>query len=81
VTSVTDHDRNCQRRVKPITAHEQMRRQLGYSVTSLARALGFSHPYVSRVEAGLQKPSARYCAAVSELLGVPVELIFPADAA
>lgn len=45
-------------------------------MTGLARALGFSHAYVSYVEGGSRKPSARYRKAVSELLGVPESLIF-----
>jgi hypothetical protein len=49
-------------------------------VTGLAVALEppFSHAYVSRVEGGTLKPSARYRAAVSALLGVPERLIFEA---
>jgi hypothetical protein len=61
-----------------ISRHEEIRRRFGYSVTGLAAALEppFSHAYVSRVEGGTLKPSARYRAAVSRLLSIPEELIF-----
>lgn len=66
---------------KVITPHEQLRRQAGYTVTGLARAIEFDHAYVSRVE-GLQvKPSARYRRAVAEVLGVAEQLLFPEVAA
>jgi transcriptional regulator with XRE-family HTH domain len=61
---------------RTISQHEQIRRQFGYSVTGLATGINFSHAYVSRVEGGTLKPSARYREAVSEFLGVPQELIF-----
>jgi DNA-binding XRE family transcriptional regulator len=59
-----------------ISRHEEVRRRFGYTVTELAAAIGFSHATVSRIEGGTLKPSARYRAAVSRLLGVPEELIF-----
>lgn len=66
---------------RTITAHEEIRRRCGYGVVQLARAAGFSHTYVSLVEAGRLRPSARYRAAVARALGVPPELIFgPSEA-
>lgn len=59
-----------------ITAHEEIRRRCGRSVTELARETGFSHAYVSRVEGGNLRPSPRYRAEVAQALGVPEELIF-----
>jgi len=65
---------------RTISRHEELRRRFGYSVGGLAAALGFSAAYVSMVEGGARKPSARYRAAVSRLLGVPGELIFDEEA-
>ena len=64
-----------------ITRHEEFRRRRGYGVTALARAIGYSHTYVSRVEGGQVKPSPRYRRAVARLLKVPEELIFGEEAA
>jgi DNA-binding XRE family transcriptional regulator len=61
---------------RSITPHETFRRSAGYTVTGLARALGFSHAYVSRVEGGQLQPSARYREALARLLRVPEDLIF-----
>lgn len=61
---------------KKITAHERLRRKAGYSSTELAKALGVSQAYISRVEGGSLRPSARYREAVAALWGVPVEEIF-----
>lgn len=60
-----------------ITKHEQIRRQLGYTVTELAEAVGYSHAYVSQVEGGHTAPSSKYRASVAALLGVPETLLFP----
>jgi transcriptional regulator with XRE-family HTH domain len=59
-----------------ITRHEQLRRGAGLGVTELARRIGFDHAVVSRVEGGQTRPSARYRAAVSEILGLPEVFIF-----
>ena len=59
-----------------ITRHEEIRRSAGYSVTGLARAVGFSHAYVSRVEAGDLHASERYRRALCRLLRVPEHLVF-----
>lgn len=59
-----------------ITQHETIRRRLGYSVTSLAKAVGYSHSYVSQVEGCHRTPSARYREAVSQVLRVPEILVF-----
>lgn len=64
------------RRRPVITRHEELRRRAGYSTTGLARALGFDHAYVSRVEGGQVRPSARYRRAYTDLLGVPEHLVF-----
>jgi transcriptional regulator with XRE-family HTH domain len=61
---------------RTISRHEELRRLHGYSVTGLAEKVGFSHPYVSRVEAGDLRPSARYRAAVADVLGLPEAAIF-----
>ena len=60
-----------------ITPHEQLRRQAGYTGTGLARAIGFEHAYVSRVEGRQIRPSARYRRAVAGVLGVAEQLLFP----
>jgi ribosome-binding protein aMBF1 (putative translation factor) len=60
-----------------ITEQERLRRRAGLSVTELARRAGFSHAYVSRVEAGHLRPSARYRQAVAAVLGVPEGVVFP----
>ena len=62
---------------RPITRHEEYRRLRGYTVTGLADAIDFSHAFVSQVEGGVRKPSARYREAVSKVLRVPEELLFP----
>ena len=59
-----------------ITAHEEIRRRSGFTVTELARKIGFSHAYVSRVEGRGLHPSPRYRKAVAQALGVPEELLF-----
>ncbi len=59
-----------------ITPHETMRRRRGFTVTQLAKAVGVTHAYVSQVEHGVTKPSPRYRAAASRVLGVPEELLF-----
>ncbi len=61
---------------RTISRHEEIRRRRGFNVTGLAAAAEFSRTYVSRVEGGTLKPSARYRAAVSAALGVPEDLIF-----
>lgn len=55
---------------------EEVRRRCGYSVTELARQIGFSHAYVSRVEGGDLRPSPRYRVAVAGVLRVPEDVIF-----
>lgn len=62
---------------RTITRHEEIRRQLGYTVSGLAEAVGCSHAYVSQVEGGHTNPSPKYRAAVTELFGVPEVLLFP----
>ena len=62
-------------RTRTISEHERLRRRAGYSVTGLAQALGFTHSYVSQVEAGLD-PSARYRRAFAEHIGVAEALVF-----
>jgi transcriptional regulator with XRE-family HTH domain len=60
-----------------ITEHERFRRLLGLSVTEQARRTEFSHAYVSMVEGGQVRASARYRAAASRVLGVPESALFP----
>jgi transcriptional regulator with XRE-family HTH domain len=63
--------------VRPvITRHERARRRAGYSVSAVARTLGVSHTYVSRVESGEIDPSSRYRTVISELFGVAEETLF-----
>ncbi len=64
-----------------ITPHEEIRRRCGFGVIELARAVGYSHTYVSQVEAGRLRPSAKYRAAVSDVLHVPEQVIFGAERA
>ena len=64
---------------RQISRHEHVRRARGFTVTRLAQEIGVSHSYVSLVEGGLEKPSARYREAASAVLGVPQDLIFDAE--
>jgi transcriptional regulator with XRE-family HTH domain len=64
---------------RTITPHEEIRRRCGFGVVALAQAVSYSHTYVSLVEAGRLKPSAKYRAAVSAALHVPEEVIFGAE--
>lgn len=59
-----------------ISRHEQARRGKGLSIVALARAAGFSHAYVSRIEGGLIPASARYQTKVEALLEVPKSWLF-----
>jgi transcriptional regulator with XRE-family HTH domain len=61
---------------RTISKHEEIRRLRGFTVSALAEEIGFSHSYVSLVEGGLEKPSARYRKAAARVLGVPEDLIF-----
>ena len=61
---------------KEITAHEIARRRAGFTVTALARRIGVSHTYVSRVECGEILPSPRYSAEAARLLGLPEGELF-----
>ncbi len=56
-----------------ISRHERFRRKAGYRVTEWARAVGFSHGYVSQVESGQVQPSRRYRKACADFLGVTEE--------
>lgn len=62
-----------------ITRHEQFRRQAGYTVTGLAKAIGVSHTYVSRIEGQEVPASARYRKAAARLFGVRQALVFDQD--
>jgi transcriptional regulator with XRE-family HTH domain len=62
-----------------ISTHEEFRRRRGFTVTELARAIDFSHAYVSRVEGGDLRPSARYRAAVAKALRVPEDVVFDVE--
>jgi transcriptional regulator with XRE-family HTH domain len=64
-------------RTGTITEHEKIRRLRGHSVTHLARLTGFSHGYVSMVEGGQVRPSARYRSAAASALEVPESILFP----
>jgi transcriptional regulator with XRE-family HTH domain len=64
-------------RIGPITEHERLRRLIGLSVTGLADRMGYSHGYISMVEAGHSRPSARYRRAAALALGVPEMVLFP----
>jgi DNA-binding XRE family transcriptional regulator len=62
-----------------ITRHEQFRRQAGYTVTGLARKIGVSHTYVSRIEGQDVSASVRYRKTVARLFGVRQALLFDKD--
>ena len=63
---------------REVSAHELLRRRAGFSVTELARELGVSHTYVSRVESGEIGASPRYREAAAGALGVYEADLFPA---
>jgi transcriptional regulator with XRE-family HTH domain len=63
--------------VRPVSEHERYRRLRGYSITSLAAAIGRSRLWVSRIENGHVRPSASYRRDVARVLDVPEDLIFP----
>ena len=65
--------------VRPVSEHERYRRLRGYSITSLAAAIGRSRLWVSRIENGHETPSAKYRRDVAKALDVPEELIFPPE--
>ena len=67
--------------VRPVGEHERYRRLRGYSITSLAAAIGRSRLWVSRIENGHETPSAGYRRDVARVLRVPEELIFGVDEA
>lgn len=62
-----------------ISQHEILRRQRGYLLTQMAKALNVSHPYVSLIEGRQKQASARYRSAVATLLKVPEDVIFDED--
>lgn len=66
---------------RTISRHEELRRQLGLSVTDLAARLGYSHAWVSMVEGGQVTPSAKYRRRVAKFFRVPEEIVFPEEAA
>ena len=51
-----------------ITQLELARRSAGMSQTDLARAIGCHKTYLSRVEAGIERPSAKLRARIVEVL-------------
>jgi transcriptional regulator with XRE-family HTH domain len=61
---------------KAISAHEEIRRRSGLTQAELASRAGYARSYISRVEGGDAKPSARYRAAIARELRVPEDLIF-----
>jgi transcriptional regulator with XRE-family HTH domain len=61
---------------RTITELERYRRLRGLSITDLAREIGRSRPYVSRVEGGYENPSPGFRRDVAEALGVPEDVIF-----
>jgi DNA-binding XRE family transcriptional regulator len=67
--------------VRPVSEHERYRRLRGYSITGLAKAIGRSRLWVSRIENGHEQPSAGYRRDVAKVLDVPEELIFGTDEA
>jgi transcriptional regulator with XRE-family HTH domain len=64
-------------RTGTITEHERIRRLRRLLVTEQASRTGFSHGYVSMVESGKIRPSARYRAAAAKALDVPESILFP----
>lgn len=61
---------------RPITRHEELRREAGYGTVDLAQRLGFSHSYVSQVESGACQPSPRYRRAFCQLVGASEDFAF-----
>jgi transcriptional regulator with XRE-family HTH domain len=55
---------------------ERLRRRAGYGVMAFARKVGFSHTYVSLVEAGKLRPSARFRRRAAQALHVPEAMLF-----
>jgi transcriptional regulator with XRE-family HTH domain len=64
-------------RAGTISEHERIRRLRGISVTEQGRRTGYSHGYISMVESGKVRPSARYRAAAAKVLGLPESAVFP----
>lgn len=64
-------------KIGEVSEGERQRRRRGLSVTELARRAGFSHSYVSQVEGGSMKASARYREAVARVLELPEAVVFP----
>jgi transcriptional regulator with XRE-family HTH domain len=64
---------------RAISRHEEIRRRCGLTQAELAARAGYARAYVSRVEIGDAKPSARYRAAIAKALHVPEALIFPPE--
>ena len=62
-----------------ITRHEELRRATGLGVTAMAKRAGFSHGYVSQIEGGITRPSARYRRAAARVLAVPEAVLFDED--
>jgi transcriptional regulator with XRE-family HTH domain len=62
-----------------ITEHERYRRMRGYTITSLAAAIGRHRVWVSRIENGHERASASYRRDVARVLRIPEDLIFTDD--
>jgi transcriptional regulator with XRE-family HTH domain len=60
-----------------VSEHERIRRRRGLSVTVMAALTGVSHAYVSQIETGRARASAKYRAAAAAALGVPENVLFP----
>lgn len=47
-----------------------------YTVTQVAKGIGFDHSMVSKVESGDKKPSLEFLLACADFFGVPVAALF-----
>ena len=55
------------------------RKEKGYTMKALSRAVGCSNPYMHDVEMGHRKPSKETLAKISSFLGVPVNELYSMD--
>lgn len=55
----------------------EARRRLGVSMSSLARSVGISGPFLSDIEKGYRNPSDRVLEGLAEAFGVATEELWP----
>jgi transcriptional regulator with XRE-family HTH domain len=56
----------------------KLRKDAGYSQERLGEALEYDAAYISRMESGARRPSARYLRALAEFLSIPATGLFRA---